>query len=204
MSVPSDVRSLAYEHLFALETRVGSEGESLEAAAMLERLPPDQRLRAVWIASRRLAVQLLFQLDAQADARVDAQQDVLRTLGRVPDLGPIQAQAVADLVLGAFRERQQTDAAVRELAPTWPAHRQPAVDRAILRLACYELRQEGSQPKVVINEAVEMAKRFSTEKSAAFVNGILGKVFRALKGEDPQAQPQAQPQAEPPAQADEP
>ena len=97
-----------------------------------------------------------------------------------------------------------TTASSSRAPPRWPAHRQPAVDRAILRLACYELRQEGSQPKVVINEAVEMAKRFSTEKSAAFVNGILGKVFRALKGEDPQAQPQAQPQAEPPAQADEP
>ncbi|MCC6284416.1 MAG: transcription antitermination factor NusB [Phycisphaerales bacterium] len=194
MSVPSDVRSLAYEHLFALETPAGSPDDSLEAAAMLERLPPDQRLRAIWIASRRLAVQLLYQLDAQADARTDAQQDILRTLGRVPDLGPIQAQFVAELVLGAFRERQQTDAAVRELAPTWPAHRQPAVDRAILRLACYELRRADSPPKVVINEAVELAKRFSTDKSATFVNGILGKIYRTVAGGDVSA---AEPETNP-------
>lgn len=182
MSVPANVRALAYEHLFALETPAGGPDDSLEVAAMLERLPPDQRLRAIWIASRRLAVQLLYQLDAQSDARSDAQQEVLRTLGRVPDLGPIQSQHVADLVLGAFRERSQTDSAVRELAPTWPAHRQPAVDRAILRLACFELRSGESSPKIVINEAVELAKRFSTEKSASFVNGILGKVYRALGG----------------------
>ena len=65
-----------------------------------------------------------------------------------------------------------------ELAPYWPTHRQAAVDRAILRLAHYEMMSGQTPPKVVVNEAVELAKRFSTERSPSFVNALLDKVLK--------------------------
>jgi N utilization substance protein B len=66
------------------------------------------------------------------------------------------------------------------LAPGWPAHRQPAVDRAILRLAHYELKLGKVHPKIIVNEAIELAKEFSTDKSPAFVNGLLDKVLHQV------------------------
>ena len=58
------------------------------------------------------------------------------------------------------------------MAPQWPTRRQPAVDRSILRLAVWELTNTQTPPKVVLDEAIELAKHFSTEQSAAFVNGV--------------------------------
>ena len=75
--------------------------------------------------------------------------------------------------------------------PTWPAPRQPAVDRAILRLAYHEMTTVGVSPKVVVNEAIELAKRYSTERSPAFVNGVLDKVLKSIQraGEAPAGPP---------------
>ena len=65
-------------------------------------------------------------------------------------------------------------------AENWRLDRMAAIDRAILRLAIAELRGGDTPPKVVINEAVELAKKFSSEDSAGFVNGILDAVHKAL------------------------
>ena len=70
---------------------------------------------------------------------------------------------------------------MRELAPDWPTYRQPVIDRCILRLAYFEMVTNRAPPKVVINEAVELAKEFSTDKSATFVNGVLDKIYRSLR-----------------------
>ncbi len=66
------------------------------------------------------------------------------------------------------------------LAPEWPTYRQPVVDRNILRLAYFEIESGQTPPKVAINEAVELAREFSTQKSPAFVNGVLDKIMRNL------------------------
>ncbi len=78
----------------------------------------------------------------------------------------------------AWEQREIADARVERLAPQWPTRRQPAVDRSILRLAVWELTNTQTPPKVVLDEAIELAKHFSTEQSAAFVNGVLDAALR--------------------------
>ena len=70
-----------------------------------------------------------------------------------------------------------------QLAPDWPTHRQPPLDRAILRLAHYEMTSGHAPIKVAINEAVELAKNYCAERSPPFINGVLDKMARCLEGE---------------------
>lgn len=77
------------------------------------------------------------------------------------------------LAAGAWSQRESLDAELDEAATGWRVERMPAVDRAVLRLALYELRNTSTPVGVVISEAVDLAKQFSTERSGAFVNGVL-------------------------------
>lgn len=91
------------------------------------------------------------------------------------------------LALGACRERERLDAAIAAAVIRWRPDRIAAVDRSLLRLAAYELLCEPATPAaVVIDEAVEMAKRFSEAEAPAFVNGVLDAIRRRHRG-DPQA-----------------
>ncbi len=81
----------------------------------------------------------------------------------------------------AWDGREHTDQWIERLAPQWPPRRQPGVDRAILRLAVWELTEGQTPPKVVIDEAIELAKSFSTEQSPAFVNGVLDAVLKEIR-----------------------
>ncbi len=84
---------------------------------------------------------------------------------------------------GVLDHLEELDGLLQELAPAWPVSQLSAVDRNILRIALYELRwAEEEPPKVVINEAVELAKRFGSETSYRFINGVLGS---ALAGPPP-------------------
>ena len=74
---------------------------------------------------------------------------------------------------GAAREIAVLDEIITKHAENWRFERLAAIDRAILRLAIHELRATNTPPKVVLNEAVELAKKFSSEESGSFVNGIL-------------------------------
>ena len=74
---------------------------------------------------------------------------------------------------GAAREVAVLDQIIGKHAENWRFERLAAIDRAILRLAIHELRATDTPPKVVLNEAVELAKKFSSEESGSFVNGIL-------------------------------
>lgn len=144
---------------------------------------------------RRLALQALYQLDAR-DGDIDAvRESVIEGAdeGRVR-FSPEQAERALELAAGAYAMRTETDALVRELAPTWPASRQPAIDRAILRLAYYEMTSGAAPPKVAVNEAIELAKQFSTERSPAFINGVLDKLLkRVLRAQDMAIEPSATP-----------
>lgn len=126
---------------------------------------------------RRLAFQALFQLDARGTVDAD---DIRQSLDENPDFKPADRDAAFEMASAAFAHRAQADAAMKELAPTWPAHRQAAVDRAILRLAHYEMTRGGVHPKIAVNEAVELAKDFSTDKSPGFVNGLLDKILKQV------------------------
>lgn len=95
-------------------------------------------------------------------------------------------RAALEMAGGTWAQREQIDAWVERLAPQWPPRRQPGVDRTLIRMAVWELTHTDTPPKVVIDEAIEMAKAFSTEQSPAFVNGVLDSVLkekRALAGE---------------------
>ena len=74
---------------------------------------------------------------------------------------------------GVRNHQRELDRRIASVSERWPLHRMPVVDRAILRLALYELAHESTPTAVVLNEAVELAKKYSTKKSGAFVNGVL-------------------------------
>ena len=83
-----------------------------------------------------------------------------------------------ELVAGVRRNRPEMDRLLEEVAENWSLKRMAATDRNILRLGAYELLHTDTPPRVSIDEAVELAKRFGSDQSAQFVNGILDKVMR--------------------------
>lgn len=89
---------------------------------------------------------------------------------------------VKELVEGVIREQQALDDEIRPIAPEWPIDQIARIDRNILRMGLYELlrRADVVPPKVVINEAVELAKAFGSDNSSKFVNGVLGTAYRTL------------------------
>ena len=143
---------------------------------------------------RRLAFQILYQLDARAGegaAQLDDAQSVLATLTEDEEESAKftdgERKKAFLLATEAYGDRAAADAFTTEAAPGWPAHRQAAVDRAILRLAHHEMISGKTNPKIVVNEAVELAKGYSTEKSPAFINGLLDKALKvvlAQRGEE--------------------
>lgn len=82
---------------------------------------------------------------------------------------------VRDLVLGTLDNVDASDAIIAPLLDGWTLDRLPTIDRIVLRMSLFELIHIGTPPAVVINEAVELAKKFSTEDSGRFVNGVLAK-----------------------------
>jgi N utilization substance protein B len=124
--------------------------------------------------TRELAMQVLFVWDSNGVNDADLGRQIV-TDGTPDD--EVRTTAV-QWAGGAWEQREIADQRIERLAPQWPPRRQPAVDRSILRLAVWELTNTQTPPKVVLDEAIEMAKHFSTEQSAAFVNGVLDAVLR--------------------------
>lgn len=148
--------------------------------------------------ARERAVQFLFQHDlnppedlAQAlDHFWDSQRAAAiagekgaATWGQKVELPPLSADEAAvrlfadPLIQGALQHRDEADELIKKHVKNWDLHRIAAVDRNVLRLAIFEmLHREDIPPIVSINEAVDIAKKFSTEDSGKFVNGILDKI----------------------------
>ncbi len=82
---------------------------------------------------------------------------------------------------GAAKDIAALDAIIAKHADNWRFERLAAIDRAILRLAIHEMNGTDTPPKVVLNEAVELAKKFSSEESGSFVNGVLDAIHKSLK-----------------------
>jgi len=119
--------------------------------------------------ARERALELLY----EAEAKGVPATDIVAGLPAVPD--PYAAQ----LVHGVDSHREEIDALLRKFAKGWSLERMPAVDRALLRLATYELLHESEVPVgVVISEAVELASEFSTDDSGRYVNGILSAIAK--------------------------
>jgi transcription antitermination protein NusB len=126
--------------------------------------------------SREFAMQMLFQWDM-------SQQDPGKLQAKFwkSAKGTDSTRSFAnDLFEGAAGDVAVLDEIIGKHAENWKFERLAAIDRAILRLAIYELRATDTPPKVVLNEAVELAKKFSSENSGAFVNGILDAFRRTM------------------------
>lgn len=131
--------------------------------------------------ARELAMQVLFLWDANGVADVALGQSLIAGTDRPQKPDDSTEKLALTFAQGAWENRAQADPWVERLAPQWPTRRQPAVDRNILRLAVWEMTHTDTPPKVVIDEAIELAKRFSTENSPSFVNGVLDAVLREVK-----------------------
>jgi transcription antitermination protein NusB len=122
--------------------------------------------------ARERALGLLY----EAELKSFETAEVLEGLPAAPD--PF---ALA-LVEGVDAHRALIDSLVADASVSWEIERMPIVDRTILRLATYELLEQPATPvAVVIDEAVELAKQYSTESSGAFVNGVLSEIARRVR-----------------------
>ncbi|NDJ74833.1 MAG: transcription antitermination factor NusB [Chloroflexi bacterium] len=121
--------------------------------------------------ARSLALQALYELDCTNHPVADVLTERL-----APDDIPEKTRHLATrLVQGVLERREDLDVLIHRYAPEWPLDQIAAIDRNILRLAIFELSAESDAPvKVVINEAVELAKTFGAESTPRFINGVLG------------------------------
>src|SRR4051812_43312914 len=108
--------------------------------------------------ARETAMQILFAWDAHGSKHDEMARQITHDVSD----DPAARQRAVEMATGAWDQREQIDAQVERLAPQWPPRRQPGVDRSLIRLAVWELTNTNTPPKVVIDEAIEMGKEFST------------------------------------------
>ncbi|MFF6846989.1 transcription antitermination factor NusB [Streptomyces antimycoticus] len=126
--------------------------------------------------ARKRAFQILFEADQRGTTVQIVLADWIR-LARTDDRQPPVSEYTMQLVEGYARHIDRIDELIATYAVGWTLDRMPVVDRNILRLGAYELVWEDETPDaVVIDEAVQLAKEFSTDDSPAFVNGLLGRI----------------------------
>jgi transcription antitermination factor NusB len=128
--------------------------------------------------AREAAVQYLYQREIQEDESDALLADFYRLRG----LSPSARKFCESLLKGWMQHRTEIDAVIREHARNYEFSRLSAVDRNVLRIACQELLFCADiPPAVAINEAIEIAKKFSTEESGKFVNGLLDNIRKARR-----------------------
>jgi N utilization substance protein B len=128
------------------------------------------------LGSRRSARERALGLLYEAEVKDQTPAGVVAALPLPPD------PYAAALAEGVGAHGEVIDGLLRRFARDWKLERMPSVDRALLRLAVYELLEQPDVPvPVVINEAVELAKRFSTDESGKFVNGMLSRIAEEVR-----------------------
>ncbi|HSX30569.1 MAG TPA: transcription antitermination factor NusB [Candidatus Saccharimonadales bacterium] len=134
---------------------------------------------------RIVALQTLYEQDFRREAGDDSfdlgtvlKRNIARYESTVDDVFFIE-----ELVKGVAKHEKELDDELRPLAPEWPIEQIARMDRVVLRMGLYELKfTKDVPPKVVINEAVELAKAFGGDNSSKFVNGVLGTALKKLNG----------------------
>jgi N utilization substance protein B len=121
-------------------------------------------------------MQMLFQWDMSRQDPAKLESKFWRT-AKAADITRTFANKLFE---GAAKYADELDALIVQHAQNWRLERMAIIDRAVLRLAIYELRTRETPAKVVLNEAVDLAKKFSSEDAGAFVNGILDAVNKTL------------------------
>jgi N utilization substance protein B len=134
-----------------------------------ERVSPRARRR-----SRILAMQTLYEVDVSGHAP----GEVLERLGAETNADEQVFKYAAELVSGIVRNRSDIDAQITQHATAWPISQMSAIDRNLIRMGIYELTHNSTTIPVgvAISEAVELAKRYGSDSSSRFVNGVLGSV----------------------------
>jgi N utilization substance protein B len=124
--------------------------------------------------ARELALKVLFQLENKPEDEPESALDYHASEeGAAPDV----KEFARTLVAGVLGNRERLDALISEASSHWRLDQMGKVDRAVLRIAVYEIAIDRGVPvKAAINESIELAKTFSGEESGRFVNGVLGKV----------------------------
>ena len=126
---------------------------------------------------RHAALQVLYMLDS---GKGSADVEVVRPLLLELIEDPAGVETAMELALATWRAIEDADTAIAPVCPDWPINRQPIIDRNILRMAWFEMTSGQTPPKAAINEAIELAREFSTDRSPAFVNGVLDKILREM------------------------
>ncbi len=127
--------------------------------------------------ARECALQMLYELDVGKHSR----DDILRTFWQMNEHPPKVREFADQLFEGTVRRLKDIDKIIQQHTKHWRLNRMAAVDRNVLRLAVYEFLSESKTPEtVVINEALDIARKFSTQESAQFVNGILDSIKNEL------------------------
>ncbi|HTA76060.1 MAG TPA: transcription antitermination factor NusB [bacterium] len=127
--------------------------------------------------SRELALQMLFQMDMGTVKLIDLEQNFLPQAS-APEAAKLMALKITR---ETWDKLADIDGHLRGLSANWDLTRMAAIDRNILRLATYEIVYDSEVPKsVAINEAIEIVKRYSTDDSSKFVNGILDKLEKKV------------------------
>jgi len=123
--------------------------------------------------ARAFALQALYEVDAVGHEVEGVATRLLEKEG----LSEENVSFARELVSGVIQNKEKIDLNIRNFAPAWPIEQIPVVDRNILRLAIFEILLNNKVPvKVAINEAVELAKKFGSDNSPKFINGVLGSV----------------------------
>lgn len=134
---------------------------------------------------RIIALQTLYEEEFRVDAN-DTEfvlKEVLeRNIARYKDMVD-DIEFITRLVQGVSSQAAELDAVLQPVAPEWPIDQIARMDRMVLRMGLHELQnQDDVPPKVVINEAVELAKSFGGDNSSKFINGVLGTILRQQTG----------------------
>jgi transcription antitermination factor NusB len=125
--------------------------------------------------ARQLALQILYQIDITHENSLLSVKNFLQS--QKQGIDSAVNQFTLELVEGILKYREIIDRKISQYAKNWQLKRMAVVDRNILRQACFELLYRSDiPPKVAINEAIELAKRFSGTETGKFVNGILDKI----------------------------
>lgn len=140
---------------------------------------------------RIIALQSLYECEFRTqceDATVSIDEILARNIERYKDTVD-DTEFIENLARGVIKSTTELDEILQPIAPEWPIDQIARVDRTILRMALYELKESSNvvPPKVAINEAVELAKAFGSDNSSKFVNGVLGTAYRALVGDNEDA-----------------
>jgi N utilization substance protein B len=145
---------------------------------------------------RIVALQTLYEQDFRrevADPGFSLDKVLVRNIARYEETIE-DKEFIAKLVNGVTEKQQELDDTIRPVAPEWPIEQIARMDRIVLRIGVYELMFDSSvPPKVVINEAVELAKAFGGDNSSKFINGVLGTVLRNIESNQKPAKKTSKP-----------